>query len=73
MTHGHRFTLVAGTAIATASLLCGAAGAAVTGSRAGSAAGAAWAWLQSSPPGYGIYARLGFRTVETWDCWIAAG
>ena len=39
MTHGHRFTLVAGTAIATASLLCGAAGAAVTGSRAGSAAG----------------------------------
>ena len=39
----------------------------------GLAAGAAWAWLQSSPPGYGIYARLGFRTVETWDCWIAAG
>jgi hypothetical protein len=37
----------------------------------GLAAGAAWAWLQSSPPGYGIYARLGFRTVETRACWIA--
>jgi N-acetylglutamate synthase len=39
----------------------------------GLAAGATWAWLQSSPPGYGTYARLGFQTVETWDCWLATG
>ncbi|HEX7269576.1 MAG TPA: GNAT family N-acetyltransferase [Streptosporangiaceae bacterium] len=39
----------------------------------GLAAGAKWAWLQSSPPGYATYARLGFGTVETWKCWIAAG
>jgi N-acetylglutamate synthase len=39
----------------------------------GRAAGATWAWLQSSPPGYATYARLGFQAVETWKCWIAAG
>jgi hypothetical protein len=39
----------------------------------GLAAGAKWAWLQSSPPGYATYTRLGFRTVETWKCWISGG
>jgi N-acetylglutamate synthase len=39
----------------------------------GLAAGAKWAWLQSSPPGYATYASLGFRTVETWKCWVATG
>jgi ribosomal protein S18 acetylase RimI-like enzyme len=34
--------------------------------------GAGWAWLQSSDAGYGVYERLGFRTVETWECWIKA-
>jgi ribosomal protein S18 acetylase RimI-like enzyme len=28
-------------------------------------------WLQSSPSGFGIYQRLGFRTVDTWQCWIS--
>lgn len=28
-------------------------------------------WLQSSPSGFGIYERLGFRTVDTWQCWIS--
>lgn len=37
----------------------------------GLAAGASWSWLQSSPPGYATYARLGFRQVETWQCWVA--
>jgi ribosomal protein S18 acetylase RimI-like enzyme len=32
--------------------------------------GAEWAWLQSSPQGYGVYERLGFRTIERWDSWI---
>jgi len=36
----------------------------------GRAAGAQWAWLQSSPMGYGVYERLGFRTLERWDCWV---
>jgi GNAT superfamily N-acetyltransferase len=36
----------------------------------GLAAGAEWAWLQSSPAGYNVYERLGFRTVELWDCWV---
>jgi ribosomal protein S18 acetylase RimI-like enzyme len=35
--------------------------------------GAERAWLQSSPKGYGVYGRLGFRTVESWQCWISAG
>jgi N-acetylglutamate synthase len=50
-------------------------GAAVT-SRAvadGLADGANWAWLQSTPIGYATYGRLGFRTVETWPCWVSAG
>jgi N-acetylglutamate synthase len=38
----------------------------------GFAAGAAWSWLQSSPPGYLIYQRLGFRTVEFWRTWLSA-
>jgi hypothetical protein len=43
MKHGHRFTLVAGSAIASASLLCGAAavGAAAPGLRSAGTAGAA--------------------------------
>ena len=36
----------------------------------GVAAGASWSWLQSSELGYAIYGRLGFRTVETWPCWV---
>jgi len=38
----------------------------------GVAAGADWAWLQSSPAGYNVYERLGFRTAETWPCWLSA-
>jgi len=34
------------------------------------AAGAHCAWLQSSPSGYNLYQRLGFRTVERWECWV---
>jgi ribosomal protein S18 acetylase RimI-like enzyme len=37
----------------------------------GLAAGAGWAWLQSSPSGYRVYERLGFRQVERWDVWLA--
>ena len=36
----------------------------------GLAAGATWSWLQSSPAGYDIYERLGFRTVEEWQWWL---
>jgi N-acetylglutamate synthase len=48
-------------------------GAAITGRavRDGLDRGARWAWLQSSPDGYGIYKKLGFRTLESWECWIA--
>jgi GNAT superfamily N-acetyltransferase len=35
-------------------------------------AGAKWAWLQSSEPGYPVYERLGFRTAEDWSCWLSA-
>jgi GNAT superfamily N-acetyltransferase len=38
----------------------------------GLAAGAKWSWLQSSPAGYPVYDRLGFRTVESWPCWLSA-
>jgi GNAT superfamily N-acetyltransferase len=38
----------------------------------GLAAGATWAWLQSSELGYPVYERLGFRTAEVWSCWLSA-
>jgi len=38
----------------------------------GLAAGAKWSWLQASSAGLPVYKGLGFRTVETWQCWIAA-
>jgi len=34
--------------------------------------GARWAWLQSSTAGYGVYEKLGFRTQQSWECWISA-
>ncbi len=37
----------------------------------GFADGARWSWLQASPAGYGIYARLGFVALERWDCWVS--
>jgi N-acetylglutamate synthase len=37
----------------------------------GVAAGAHWAWLQSSAAGYKVYDRLGFRTTEDWSCWLS--
>jgi GNAT superfamily N-acetyltransferase len=48
-------------------------GAAVTARAvaAGFAAGARFVWLQSSADGYGIYERLGFRTLEHWSCWVS--
>jgi GNAT superfamily N-acetyltransferase len=33
--------------------------------------GAHLVWLQSSPSGFGLYERLGFRTVDTWQCWVS--
>ena len=33
--------------------------------------GARWAWLQSSPAGYSVYEKLGFKTQESWECWIS--
>lgn len=50
-------------------------GAAVTARavRDGFSCGAQWAWLQSSPAGYSVYQGLGFRTVESWQCWLATG
>lgn len=39
--------------------------------RDGLTRGAEWAWLQSSPAGAPVYARLGFETVATWECWVA--
>ena len=38
----------------------------------GLAAGAAWSWLQSSPPGYRVYESLGFQTLESWHTWLSA-
>lgn len=48
-------------------------GAAVTARavRDAASADARWAWLQSSPAGYPVYERLGFRTVESWQCWVS--
>jgi ribosomal protein S18 acetylase RimI-like enzyme len=48
-------------------------GAAITGRalRDGLDAGAHWAWLQSTAAGYGVYERLGFTTLDVWECWIA--
>jgi hypothetical protein len=36
----------------------------------GLANGASAAWLQSSAMGYQVYERLGFTTLEMWDCWV---
>jgi ribosomal protein S18 acetylase RimI-like enzyme len=46
-------------------------GAAVTGRAVadGLAAGAAFAYLQSSELGFGVYERLGFIEVERWEVW----
>jgi N-acetylglutamate synthase len=38
----------------------------------GFAAGASYAYLQSSTDGYRVYERLGFRELESWAVWIAA-
>jgi hypothetical protein len=38
----------------------------------GFAEGSTWSWLQSSVQGYGVYERLGYRTVENWQSWFAA-
>ena len=38
----------------------------------GLAAGASWAWLQSSAAGYSVYERIGFRTVARWSCWASS-
>lgn len=35
-------------------------------------AGAHTAYLQASSMGYGVYQRMGFRTVETWACYYPA-
>jgi GNAT superfamily N-acetyltransferase len=35
-------------------------------------AGASWGWLQSTEAGYGVYAKLGFTTLESWPCWVTA-
>ena len=50
-------------------------GAAITARAAldGFDAGASFAYLQSSAAGYGIYQRLGFRTMETWTVWLSPG
>jgi GNAT superfamily N-acetyltransferase len=34
-------------------------------------AGAEWAWLQASPAGYRVYERLGFVTVDRWECFAS--
>ena len=38
----------------------------------GLSGGAEWAWLRSSPAGYPVYTRLGFKTVERWSSWVSA-
>lgn len=49
-------------------------GAAITAAatRAALAEGARWVWLQSSPPGLGVYRRVGFRVLEEWPFWTSA-
>jgi N-acetylglutamate synthase len=37
----------------------------------GFAVGASAAYLQSSEAGYGVYERLGFKTLEMWGVWIS--
>ncbi|MGH2844232.1 MAG: GNAT family N-acetyltransferase [Solirubrobacteraceae bacterium] len=46
-------------------------GAAITARavRDGFQQGARLAWLQSSTDGYSVYERLGFTTLESWQCW----
>ena len=39
--------------------------------RDGLGQGARSAWLQSSPAGYSVYEKLGFKTQESWECWIS--
>jgi GNAT superfamily N-acetyltransferase len=48
-------------------------GAAITAAatREGFECGASFAWLQSTEAGYGVYARLGFATLERWPCWVS--
>lgn len=50
-------------------------GAAITARavRDGFTSGARFAWLHSSPEGFGVYEKLGFRTVEEWGPWISEG
>jgi len=38
----------------------------------GLTAGAQWSWLQSSAAGHGVYVRLGFTDIESWDFWTTA-
>lgn len=47
-------------------------GAAVTARAAsdGLAHGAGWSYLQSSVAGFGVYDRLGYKTLERWACWV---
>jgi GNAT superfamily N-acetyltransferase len=47
-------------------------GAAITAHAAAAAHDAEWAWLQSSPAGYGVYRRLGFELLERWPGWVSA-
>ena len=49
-------------------------GAAITSRavRDGFVEGARWAWLQSSAAGHGLYEKLGFTTLESWQCWVSS-
>ena len=37
----------------------------------GMVAGAEWAWLQASAAGYSVYERMGFETLERWECFVS--